>query len=156
MASKYRDVFERIKVSVTDLVAQGNHQATISRGILNEETTERCRALDQGLPGGARTDYSQIISRMARDRAKIGSPAMRGIQRSQSKGQTKSQENENNLRLGMWPGAMLEYGKPHGQMSNFVDSSFRDSLEDMDVLVTDWDLAMMEGTNSFNNEFLSL
>lgn len=65
-ARRYRDVFEQIKMSVTDVIAQGNYQATRAAGILDAEMTERCRVLGQDLHGGARTDYSQMISDMAK------------------------------------------------------------------------------------------
>jgi hypothetical protein len=45
-AQKYRDVFERINQNVSDVIAQGNHQATQAEGILDAEMTEICRALD--------------------------------------------------------------------------------------------------------------
>jgi hypothetical protein len=39
-ARKYRDVFEQIKTSVTDVIVKGNHQATRAAGILDAEMTE--------------------------------------------------------------------------------------------------------------------
>jgi len=148
VARKYRDVFERIKASVTDVIAKGNHQATRAAGILNEDMTERCRALDQGLPGGARTDYSQMINSMARRAEKKGSDTRRGTLGAQAKGQNRSKDNEQTSRFGMWP-AMLDYGRGNGQLSNFTDAVFMDNL-DYGGLTTDWDLSMLDSTNNFN------
>jgi hypothetical protein len=58
-------------MSITDILAKENHQATRVAGILDAEMTERSRALDQGLHGGPRTDYSQMISGVAKERERI-------------------------------------------------------------------------------------
>jgi hypothetical protein len=56
-ARKYRDVFDRIKTNVVDAIAKGNHEAMRAAGILDNEMTEQCRALDEGLTSTVRTDY---------------------------------------------------------------------------------------------------
>lgn len=150
VARKYRDVFERIQASVSDVIAQGNHQATRAAGILNGDMTERCRALDKGLPGGPRTDYSQIISSMARKADTKEPDSKRSKSGPQLNGHARSLEQEHSERMGMWPAAMLEYGNMNAQLSNFAESAFMDNLEDYGGLTADWDLSMLDGTTTFN------
>ncbi|CZR64571.1 uncharacterized protein PAC_14469 [Phialocephala subalpina] len=90
--------------------------------VMTERWPAARKALDQALPGGARTDYS---------------------------GTNLSQERGNNTRksMGMWPGAMMGHGT---QMSNFWDSAFMGGLDDFEGLTTDWDLATWEGVRTFN------
>jgi hypothetical protein len=159
-ARKYRDVFERIKMSVTDVIAQGNHQATRAAGILDAEMTERCRTLDQGLPGAARTDYTQMITDMARERNKQNGAAngcgASEIHPDLSGGSDSRRQRQDNLqghghgteqRLGVWPGPMLEYG--NAQMSGLADLDFLQNLEDFDGMNAGWDMGLLDGANNF-------
>ncbi|RDW66373.1 hypothetical protein BP6252_10008 [Coleophoma cylindrospora] len=124
-AQKYRDVFDRIKTNVIDAIAQGNHQSTRMTGILDNEMTERCRELDEGLASTVRTDYSQIISDLAKDRRRI-----------------ESADNGNTARLdfNMLSGPMMDYGLGYAHGS-FMDYAFMDNLEEFNGLMSaDWEL----------------
>jgi hypothetical protein len=145
-ARKYRDVFERIKTNVTDVIAQGNHQATRAAGFLDADMTERCRTLDQGLPAAARTDYAQMISDMAKDR---GRGASDGNSRNGGAGSLMEHGNGHHAHNGMGSGSMMEYGNGHGQGS-FIDSGLMYNLENFGDVMTDWDLAniaLLDNTN---------
>lgn len=64
-ARKYRDVFERIKTSVTDLIEQGKHQPRKTVEVLGDkEMRARFMGLDQNLTGGGRDDFTHMISEM--------------------------------------------------------------------------------------------
>lgn len=146
-ARKYRDVFERIKTNVIDVIAQGNHQATRAAGILDAEMAERCRALDQALPGAARTDYLQMISAMAKDRGRNRTDTRTGQSRGHPRGQIDFQEQGHNSQKAISPGITTGSLDGHGH-GTFMDSAFICSLEDFGGLTTDWDIAMFEGTSS--------
>jgi hypothetical protein len=148
-ARKYRDVFEQIKTSVTDVIVKGNHQATRAAGILDAEMTERCRALDQSLPGGARTDYSQMISDMASERGRPIPDGKSDTSRLQFGATPTVQGRGHNPRIGIWPGTILDNGLGSLQMPNFTDVAFMSGLEDFEGLA-EWDLAIWDGANSFN------
>lgn len=135
-ARKYRDVFERIKVNVIGVIAQGNHQVTRAAGILDAEMTERCRALDQGLPDTVRTDYSKIISDLAKDKRRTGSETRTDSSGARLKGNAGQYGHA--PQFNMSPGPMIDYGIGHPQ-GNFIDSAFMFNLEDISGLTTDWD-----------------
>ncbi|KIW05924.1 uncharacterized protein PV09_03117 [Verruconis gallopava] len=128
-AQKYRDIFERIKMNVLDVVERGNDQGSRDGGVLDAEMTERCRALDVGLIQTVRTDYEQIITDLAKDTDRIGL----------SEQQTPDSEiyNHQNAAFGLttppqWsmsPGPLLDYGVGH-TFGTFIDAAFMFNLED--------------------------
>lgn len=123
-AQKYRDVFDRIKTNVIDAMAQGNHQVYRAAGVLDNEMTEQCRELDHGLASTVRTDYSQIISDLAKDRGRI-----------------QSRNNEHaRLHFNTPLGPIMDSGLGyiHG---SFMDYAFMDNLEDLNGLMgTNWEI----------------
>lgn len=134
-AQKYRDVFEKINQNVSDVMTQGNHQATRAEGILDAEMTEKCRALDQGLPDIVRTPYSQIISDLAKDRGK--GRARRDPQVGRLLGQ-----NGLTPQFTMSPSPMMDYGLLGHAHGSLMDTSFMNNWEDLTTLSADWDLPL--------------
>jgi hypothetical protein len=137
-AQKYRDVFERINTNVTEVIAQGNHQATRAEGILDAEMTERCRALDQGLPVIVRTPYSQIISDLAKDKGR-GSTDMKKIRFD---GFSKRHTGQYGFspQVAMSPAPILDHSFVGQAHPSFIDSAFVYNWEDLDSMSTSWDL----------------
>lgn len=116
----YRDVFERIKVSVTDAIAKGNHKASRVSGD-GDDITERCKGLSEGFSGGAKNDITRMITDMTGQNVTIGtgvSPVMEGD------------------TIEVYDGT-----------GNFNDPNFLTSFEGFEALSTGWDLAMFNGSN---------
>lgn len=76
-ARKYRDVFERIKSSVSDLLLngrgkRGSQSSTCStigsqyvEPVVDQDLQERCRGLDEAFTGRHGADFTQMISKMS-------------------------------------------------------------------------------------------
>jgi hypothetical protein len=135
-AQKYRDVFERINSNVTEVIAEGNHQETRAEGILDAEITERCRALDQGLPVIVRTPYSQIISALAKDKGSRGPVVKNDLY----EGQKRIPIGGSSSQFSVTSAPIAEYGFIGNAHPSFLDSAFVYSWEDLDNLSTNWDL----------------
>ena len=147
-ARKYRDVFEQIKMSVTDVIVKGNHQATRAAGILDAEGIKRCRALDQALPGGARTDYAQMISDMAKEQGHVVFDPKPKIMKTSS---AIPQETSYPIKDSLWSGGTVESHTGSMQMSGFTDSNFTmSSLDDLESWTTEWDPTMWDTATTFN------
>jgi hypothetical protein len=117
----YRDVFERIKVSVTDAIAKGNHKAARVSGV-GGDITERCKGLSEGFSGGAKNDTTRMITDMTGQNVTIGtgvSPIMEG-----------------------------DTIEVYDESENFNNPNFLNSLEGFEALSTGWDLAMFTGSSS--------
>ena len=65
---KYRDIFEHVQTIVSDSLQDGNHKHLAGAEILDHDTTERCRSIDEGLPDIVKVDYSHIISDMSNEK----------------------------------------------------------------------------------------
>lgn len=139
-AQKYRDVFDRIKTNVIDAIAQGNHQATRAAGILDKEMAEQCRALDEGLASTVRSDYSQIISDLAKDRQRVESDTRVDPSNRQTRGIVGDNREPPRFDFSMLSGTIMDNGLGYAHGS-FIDSMFIDNLEDINGLMgADWDL----------------
>lgn len=128
-AQKYRDIFERVKMNVLDVVEHGS----INDGsVLDATMTERCRSLDKGLLATVRTDYEQIITELARDARRIG------LDEQATSPQSTRYRNDSVLngvpiatppQWSMSPGPMLDYGVGH-TFGTFVDAAFMFQSDD--------------------------
>ena len=115
----YRDVFERIKVSVTDAIAKGNHKAARVSGV-GDDITERCKGLSEGFSGGAKNDITRMITDMTGQNVTIGT--------------------------GVSPVVEGDTIEVYDGSGNFTDPNFLSSLEGFEALSTGWDLAMFNST----------
>jgi hypothetical protein len=136
---KYRDVFDRIKTNVIDAIAKGGHEATRTAGILDNEVTEQCRALDESLISTVRTDYLQIINDLAKDRRRIAAEKTVDLSTWQLKSLDFVRDNDQVLHfdLSILSSPMMDdsLGYAHG---GFIDSASMDNIQQL----TDWDLAI--------------
>lgn len=73
-ARKYRDVFERIKKSITELIASGKHQPRHAVEVVDADTLNQFTGMDQGLMGNSQADLTQMINEMTADRAAFQRP----------------------------------------------------------------------------------
>jgi hypothetical protein len=131
-AQKYRDVFDRIKMNVNSAISQGKTRAT---GILDTEMTERCRALNQGLSDTVRTDYTQIISDLAKDERKIELEVGLNIPDAGASGQVRQYGHTPHFDFSMASGSMIDYG-------HTLDPAFMYDLGDpglSSLVTTNWD-----------------
>jgi hypothetical protein len=63
-ARKYRDIFEQVKSSVMDLIAEGRHQPRKTVDIIDVDMRESLAMLDQERLAGIGEDFTQMISQM--------------------------------------------------------------------------------------------
>lgn len=140
-ARKYRDVFDRTKTCVIDAIAKETHESARATGILDNEMTEQCRALDEGLTSTVRTDYSQIISSLAKDRQEVGL----GTRPNPSSWHIRDLFGEKGPTPGLnfsFPAGNVmgdDLGHSHG---TFIDTAFIDNLGDLNGLMsTDWNVS---------------
>jgi hypothetical protein len=141
-AHKYRDVFDRIKTNVINAISHGDHETTRSTGILDNEVTEQARELDEGLTSTVRTDYSQIITDLAKSPRRLEPAAEIGSSDWQASSQVGDDGQAPRFDLSFLSGPMMEYslGYAHG---TFIDSAFMHmgNLENFNGLMnTDWEL----------------
>lgn len=131
-AQKYRDIFERIKMNVLDVVDQGSDQDLREGGVLDAEMTERCRALDNGMLDTVRTDYEQIITDLAKDTDKIDleeqttPPSLSEYPQAGAHGPFGYNTPP---QWSISPGPLLDYGLGH-TFGTFIDAAFMFNLED--------------------------
>jgi hypothetical protein len=140
-AQKYCDIFERIKMNVVDGIERGNASSRAS-GVLDAEVTERCRALDHGLLDTVRTDYTQIISDLAKDTETSGPSEEKGSPLEETNAlqlEGRAATCETSHQWGTSPPAMIDYGIGH-TFGTFVDAAFVFNLEDFDSFGVNTDL----------------
>lgn len=128
-AQKYRDIFERIKMNVLDVIERGNAS---DDGVLDAAMTERCRALDKGLLDTVRTDYEQIITELAKDANRIGLDEQSVSARFTGFNQEYAPNGTSVSTPPQWsmsPGPMLDYGVGH-TFGTFVDAAFMFNFDD--------------------------
>lgn len=116
----YRDVFERIKVTVTDAIIKGKHKTT--RDSSGDDITERCKGLNEGFSGGAKNDITRMITDMTGQKVTIGT------------GVSPVQESDT---IEVFDGTSV----------NFNDPNFINGLESFEALSNGWDLAMFNGAS---------
>lgn len=139
-AHKYRDVFDRIKTNVIDAITRGNHQVTGAAGILDNETAQQCRALDEDLTSTVRTDYAQIISNLAKDRQRIEPSTKVDPTNCQVRGLVGDNGHTPRFDFSMLSGPVMDYGLGYAH-GGFIDSAFMDNLEDLNgFMSTNWDI----------------
>ena len=128
-AQKYRDIFERIKMNVLDVVERGS---VSDEGVLDAAMAERCRTLDKGLLDTVRTDYEQIISELAKDTNGFGLDERPTTSSFTSYHQDSVKSATSMTTPPQWsmsPGPMLDYGVGH-TFGTFVDAAFMFNFDD--------------------------
>lgn len=134
-ARKYRDIFERIKSHVTDAIAGGRRE-----NMMDQETAERCKGLENGLSAAARTDYRHMIGEMAKDRMgnAVGVGQGQGA-RAEKRLHEQAQANGYHVYSALPPPGNMEFGG--GRPPGLMDPAMMYNLEDFGDVMTDWDLA---------------
>jgi hypothetical protein len=119
----YRDVFERIKVSVTDAIANGKRAVITTAGESND-VKERCRGLNEGFSGGAKNDITRMITDMTGESVTLGT----GVSPALPEGSDEP---------------------PHELPAHFNinDPHFINNLEQFEALSNEWDLALFNGAS---------
>lgn len=146
-AQKYRDIFERIKMNVLDVVERASDNDSREVGVLDAEMTERCRALDTGLLDTVRTDYEQIISDLAKETDRVGLSDQGTPPSISDYSQHGMQGPVGYITPPQWsmsPGPMLDYGVGH-TFGTFIDAAFSFNLDEFNGFNEDTHLADASG-----------
>ncbi|OAL47779.1 hypothetical protein IQ07DRAFT_681933 [Pyrenochaeta sp. DS3sAY3a] len=142
-AQRYRDVFERIKMNVMDVLERGSNSGTRKTGVLDAEMTQRCQSLDGGMLDTVKTDYDQIITDLAKDTARVGLRDLATLSSHLLDSPGGLDTRPEDIATQMWneniPAlpAVPEYGIAHS-FGTFIESAFMFNLDDLN----DFDMNM--------------
>lgn len=152
---KYRDVFERIKLTFGDLATQKKttQGQSLETAAIESELRDRCKDLAQGFYGGGQDDFTQMFSEMTGERQRwdlnevIATTSNEEKRQSIAAGEIRDQAEINPLRFpDIGPMKAWSYGS---------DALSSNGLQYYEGLISGWDLDMMDPTNLFkaNVEF---